>query len=351
MERKIKCLVWDLDDTLWIGTLLEGDELVLRPGVREVIRTLDERGILQSVASRNDPARVRERLEAWGLWEYFLHPRCGWGPKSEAVEAIRAALNLGREAMAFVDDQAFEREEVRFSWPEVLCLDAAELERIPDLPEFQPISVTPEAAGRRELYRLDMHRQEAEAAFSGPRDDFLATLGMVFTLWRASAEDLRRAEELTVRTHQLNTTGQTYDLAELEGFRASPRHRLLLGGLEDRFGPYGTVGLALVEGEPEAWRLRLLLMSCRVMGRGVGTVMLHRIMRAAFDRGLPLRADFRLNGRNDMMLATLRFAGFRELERQGDLRVLELRPVAVPPPPPFLAVRDLACLEVPDGRS
>ncbi len=335
-DRKVKCLVWDLDDTVWEGILLEGDPLRLRPGVAETIGTLDRRGILQSVASRNDPDQARRRLEDFGLWDYFLVPVIGWGPKSEAVEAIRRALNLGVEAMAFVDDQAFELAEVGFCHPQVLCLEASRVGQIPDMPEFQPLYATPDAARRRHLYRLDLARQQEESEFQGPREDFLAGLDMVFTIAPASREDLERAEELTVRTHQLNTTGQTYSLEELDAFRTSAEHLLLVAELRDRFGPYGKVGLALVDCGPEAWTVRLLLMSCRVAGRGVGTIMLHRLMEAAFRRSLPIRAHYRPTGRNQAMLTTYRFAGFREVAREGDLQILQAMPHPVPPPPSYV---------------
>lgn len=338
--RKVKCLVWDLDNTLWTGTLLEGDAGAVPAEVLRTIRTLDERGILQSVASRGDRQAALARLEELGLAEYFLHPQVDWGSKAASLEAIREALNLGPEAMAFVDDQPYELAEVRHAAPEVLCLPASSLPGLLDMPEFVPEFVTEDSRRRRELYRLDARRQEAQREFVGPADGFLAGLGMVLTLAPASQEDLQRAEELTVRTHQLNTTGRTYGYAELDELRRSPDHLLLMADLEDRFGPYGRIGLALVERGPEAWRIRLLLMSCRVMGRGVGTVVLHRLMRGAAERGLPIRADFRPTERNGMMRTTLLFAGFREIAREGDLATLEARPSRVPDPPAWLTLRD-----------
>ena len=90
-----------------------------------------------------------------------------------------------------------------------------------------------------------------------------------------------RAEELTVRTHQLNTTGYTYSYEELDELRHSPDHLLLIAGLDDVFGSYGKIGLSVVELGPQSWTIKLLLMSCRVISRGVGTVMLTHIMKLA----------------------------------------------------------------------
>lgn len=336
--RKIKCVVWDLDNTLWDGVLAEGDAVTLRSSTLAVVRALDARGILQSVASKNDPQQAWEQLQAFGLADYFLYPQINWNAKSASIRVIQESLNIALDSMAFIDDQPFERAEVAFALPSVLCLDAAHLHTLLDMAAFTPSFITEDARQRRQLYRLDMARKTAEEAFEGPPERFLATLDMVLTVSDATEDDLQRAEELTVRTHQLNTTGQTYSYDELDALRRSDRHLLLIAELEDRFGLYGKIGLALVDCDEEAWLIRLLLMSCRVVGRGVGTILLHHVMQLAIDQGRPIRAEFRPNGRNDMMLVTYRFAGFRELRREGDLQLLEARPLRVPDPPPYVRV-------------
>ncbi|HEU0300077.1 MAG TPA: hypothetical protein VFR37_11495, partial [Longimicrobium sp.] len=154
-----------------------------------------------------------------------------------------------------------------------------------------------------------------------------------------SEADLQRAEELTQRTNQLNTTGYTYDYAELNAFRTSPRHLLLVAGLEDRFGTYGKIGLALVEKtSPEVWTLKLLLMSCRVMSRGVGTIMMSHVMSETRAAGARLRAEFKPNGRNRMMEVTYRFGGFHEVERQGELVIYEHGLETIQPFPEYVRV-------------
>jgi HAD superfamily phosphatase (TIGR01681 family) len=148
-QKKIKCVVWDLDHTVWSGILLEGDTLALRPGVRELIEAFDERGILQSVASRNESAPAREQLKKFGLEQYFLHPQINWDPKSESVRRIAERLNIGLDTFAFIDDQAFERDEVRFSLPTVRTYDAAEIDRLRADHDFVPRVITEDARRRR----------------------------------------------------------------------------------------------------------------------------------------------------------------------------------------------------------
>ncbi|HYO60624.1 MAG TPA: hypothetical protein VEU29_01845, partial [Actinomycetota bacterium] len=172
--------------------------------------------------------------------------------------------------------------------------------------------------------------------FSGPKEEFLASLGMRFTISPAGEDDLQRAEELTVRTNQLNTTGRTYSYDELRSYAESEAHLLLVAELEDKHGTYGKIGLALVETGAEVWTLKLLLMSCRVMARGVGTVMLNHVMHRARAAGARLVAELVPNDRNRMMLITLRLGGFRECGRDGETLLLESTGAEVPPPPDYL---------------
>jgi len=337
-EKKVKCVVWDLDNTLWEGTLLENDRVTPRQEALHVIRELDGRGILQSVASRNDHDLAMGKLREFGIEEYFLYPQINWGAKSDSIARIARSINIGVDTLAFIDDQPFEREEVGFSLPQVLCIDAARVKEVPDLPEMRPLFVTDDSRKRRLMYLSDMRRSRLEESFQGPKEEFLASLQMEFTIAPAREGDLKRAEELTVRTNQLNTTGYTYSYDELNAFRTSPRHRLYMAGLDDKYGTYGKIGLALVECDPEAWNLKLLLMSCRVMARGVGTILIHHIRGEARRNGVKLRSEMIPNDRNRMMYATYKFAGFKEADQNGKLVIFEDDGGDIPPFPQYVKV-------------
>ncbi len=337
--KVIKVLVWDLDETLWKGTLIEGDRVRLRPGVVETIQALDARGVLHSIASKNDFDLAMGKVRELGLEDYFLYPQISWNPKSAAVAEIAKAFNIGLDALAFMDDQPFEREEVRHVHPDVLTLDASEMKGLAKRPEFIPRFITDESAMRRRMYQADYHRNRAEEDFQGPGEEFLAGLQMRFSIAPPRREDLKRAEELTVRTHQLNTTGYTYSYGELDALRHSPDHLLLVADLKDRYGTYGKIGLALVEKQPTVWNIKLLLMSCRVMSRGVGTILINYIMQQAKQADVRLQAEFKSNDRNRMMLVSYRFAGFREIERDGDIVLFENDLSHLQPFPDYIDVR------------
>jgi FkbH-like protein len=338
-KRSIKCVIWDLDNTLWSGVLMEDREVVLSEEVVGIVQALDSRGILQSVASKNDYELALAQLRTFGLDDYFLYPQISWNSKVESIKTTAASLNIGLEAIAFIDDQPFERDEVKFSLPEVLCFDAADLGDLLDRPELMPRFITEDSKRRRLMYLSDIKRNQAEGDFVGPAEAFLATLQMVFTIAAATENDLQRAEELTVRTHQLNTTGYTYSYAELDYFRQSPNHRLLIAGLDDAYGTYGQIGLALVECQPSTWTIKLLLMSCRVMSRGVGTLLLNHIMQLAKDANVSLLAEFVSNNRNRTMYVTYKFAGFKEIEKKDALVILQSDLAHIQPLPDYVKVR------------
>lgn len=322
-DQKVKCVVWDLDNTLWNGILLEDKAVTMRSNVVDIVKELDGRGILQSLASRNDYDRAMETLRQFSLDEYFLYPQINWNSKASSIQNIARLINIGIDSIAFIDDQPFEREEVAFSLPDVLCIDAAHVDSVLSLSQMNPRFITDDSKRRRLMYLSDIARNKREEEFVGPKEEFLASLDMVFTVCPAAEEDLKRAEELTVRTNQLNSTGYTYSYEELDQFRTSDRHQLLIASLEDKYGTYGKIGLALIEIREPAWNIKLLLMSCRVMSRGVGSILINFIRNEARKRGVRLFAEMVPNERNRMMYTAYKFAHFREHESSNGVTLFE----------------------------
>jgi len=339
--RQVKCVVWDLDGTIWDGVLLEDAEVVTRASVIDIIRALDEVGILHSISSKNDHELAMGRLREAGIADYFLYPQINWNPKSDSIQNIAKSLNIGIDALAFVDDQEFELAEVAHALPEVLLVPADTVAEAVGRPEFRPRFVTSESRQRRLMYQADASRDVAEQEHLGTSEDFLATLDMRMRISPAGPDDLPRAEELTLRTNQLNSTGRTFGFEELDALRTSPDHLLLMASLVDRFGSYGTIGLALLETAGPVWRLHLLLMSCRVVSRGVGTVLLNHAMRLASAAGARFQAEFVHTGRNRMMYLTYKMAGFREVDGGNEadgVVLLESSLDHIQPVPPYLTL-------------
>lgn len=336
----VKCVVWDLDQTLWDGVLLEDDEVTLRAGALDVIHELDERGIVQSIASRNEPTSVYRQLDRLGIRDYFLYPQISWGSKVQSLRTISSCLNIALDSLAFIDDQEAELAEVGIALPEVLCIRAGNLNSMCAMPELTPALVSADGKQRRYLYQVDMSRKAAEEQFEGSSQEFLEFLQMRCTLYRASDADLDRAEELTRRTHQLNSTGYTYSRDELAELSSSNSHTLLMASLTDRFGAYGQVGLSLIAHSATDWTIKLLLMSCRVMSRGIGTAILAQILKRAAEAGAVTRAEFVPTASNRLMYVAYRFGGFHEVASNGNVHVLERKSTSSTAMPTYVELID-----------
>ncbi len=311
-QPTVKCLVWDLDNTLWRGTLVEDGEVALHEGIRDVIVELDSRGILQAVASRNDHDHAWEQLEKLGLAEYFVLPQINWGAKSASVRSIAQELNFDFSTIAFIDDQPAERAEVEFHHPKVRCYPAEEALALTGRPEFTPSVVTGDARRRRQMYQANARREAQRTDHTGTDDEFLRSLSLELRIERAGDEAISRVEELTLRTSQMNATGVHYSDEALRALIADERHEVLVASLTDRFGPHGAIGVILLERRPDTWHIKLLATSCRVVSFGVGTALLRWLTDEAARAGVPLTAGFRRTERNRMMEVAYRFAGFRE---------------------------------------
>ncbi|MBY8884729.1 HAD-IIIC family phosphatase [Streptomyces sp. PTM05] len=308
----VKCLVWDLDNTLWRGTLLEDEEVRLPDEIRRTVEELDARGILQSVASRNDHDLAWERLERLGIAEYFVLPQINWGRKSDSVRAIAEQLKFATSALAFIDDQPTERAEVEHVLPDVRTYEAGRAPLLTGLPEFSPARVTQDAANRRSMYQAGFRRERAEAEHGGLDDEFLCSLDLRLTIQQASEDQLARVEELTLRTSQMNATGVHYSEGDLRALLDDPAHDVLVAGLTDRFGDHGAIGVVLLERLTSHWHVKLLATSCRVVSFGTGATILRWLKAQARAAGVHLTADFRPTDRNRIMEVAYRFAGFSQ---------------------------------------
>jgi FkbH-like protein len=238
---------------------------------------------------------------------------CGWGAKSDALARIAADLSIGTDALAFVDDDPYERAEVGAARPEVLVLAPEEMAGAAGWPEFGAAAVTDEARRRGEMYAARRRRQAAERAFAGSREQFLASAGTRVTIAAASQDDVPRLHELSARTRQFNSAGQAAGAAEFAAWIAAPRTEVVTVRLRDAFGDDGIVGACVTShGGDGTWTVRLLVMSCRAMGRGVIGGLLAWLVRSAASAGArEVAVPCVLNERNVPLRVALTGAGFR----------------------------------------
>ena len=325
----VKCVVWDIDNTLLTGIYLEsGDEPPgADPVLAAVLAELGARGILHALASKNPPEAAAHTARVTG-WR-FAAAECGWGNKSDALTRIAAALGIAVDALAFVDDDPYERAEVGSTLPGVLVLSPEEAAEAAGWPEFSPPVITAEARRRGEMYAERQRRQEAGRAFGGTREEFLESAGTQVTIAAATAADVPRLAELAARTRQFNSAagppgeGMTQDW--FGGLLSAPDCYMVTVRLRDAFGDDGMVGGCVITRDAGTWTVPLLMMSCRAMGRGVIDALLAWLTRQATRAGASrLRIPCVPDGRNVPLRLALAAAGFR-----------------VPGPPPAAYQRDL----------
>ena len=208
--NKFKCIIWDLDNTLWNGILIEKKDVIISEEMISIIHELDKRGIIQSIASRNNFENVNRILTKYNIEKFFLYPQINWSPKSESLKKISENLHISYESMVLIDDDPFEREEVKYSIPSITCLDAKYKKKILSDKRFIPTYINSDSISRREYYLNEQQRKKVEMNFKGSNSDFLNSLNMEVNIFLAREKDINRIQELTIRTHQLNSTGYTY---------------------------------------------------------------------------------------------------------------------------------------------
>lgn len=307
-----KCLVLDCDNTLWGGVIgddgLDGlklsDEFPSRVyrEFQKRVKTLAGAGVMLAIASKNDLPNVmqvfREHdamiLKEPDISVFQVH----WGPKSQSMRAIANELNIGLSALVFIDDSPVECAEVRAETPDVTVLQVPE--NIEDLPGFldlhaalfDRVTVTEEDLARVSMIRAESLRRQVGNDLASA--DFLTSLDLRVSVGQPSESQVERVVQLINKTNQFNVMTRRRDRASVQSLVNSPDHLVLRTLVQDKFGDYGLVGVALISlGQGPVACVTDLLMSCRVLQRGVETAMMYAIAHYAREAGATtLRAAY-----------------------------------------------------------
>lgn len=287
-----KCLVLDLDNTLWGGILGEDglDKLQLGGDAvgeayrqfQKAILTLHSRGVILALCSRNDESEAMSAIESHPAMilrpEHFAAERINWGDKVSNIESMAEELNIGLDSLVFVDDDPFERQNVRERLPDVMVVDlpsdpVSYRSTLLDLSVFDRLHVTNEDRARGRMYqeRRAFERLRAEAT---SLDEYLNSLGMEVTAVPAEGPARTRLFQLLHKTNQFNLTTRRYTEAEFEQLAQAENNRVFGISVRDRLGDSGIVGLMVLKLSTQASEIETFLMSCRVLGRNVETGIL-----------------------------------------------------------------------------
>jgi FkbH-like protein len=283
-----KCLLLDLDNTLWGGIigedglngiqLSETGEGARYKDFQRRIRRLGEMGVILGIVSKNNEEDVFEVFESH---EHMILKRgdfatlkIDWSPKPQSIASVAQDLDLGLDSLVFIDDNPVEREAVRTALPEVTVPEfPADTCELPGFLEqvykdcFFTLESTEEDRARTATY-LANARRAAERSATASIDEFLAALRTKISLGKMREDDIPRAVQLTQKTNQFNLTTRRYTEQELRAFQTTPGTAVFIASVADKFGDNGKEFLGIVRKlSAETAELDSFLMSCRVMGR------------------------------------------------------------------------------------
>lgn len=298
-----KCLILDLDNTCWGGIIgddgLNGIRLGSETAAGEsfvefqrYVRSLNERGVLLAVCSKNEADIAREGFSHSGSvlkFEDFTSFKANWEPKHENIRAIAADINIGIDSLVFIDDNPVEREIVQSQLPSVSIPNVNDVVNFIDHIEyngyFEVTSLSSEDISRTKLYKENAGRNEAQAMFVN-YDEFLASLNMTAEIRRFDPLYFERITQLINKTNQFNLTTQRYTIADVEKFAGDQNYIPLFGNLVDKFGDNGIISILIGVIEGEICSVDTFLMSCRVLKRQMENAMFDVLIEKCREQGV-----------------------------------------------------------------
>ena len=255
----IKLIIWDLDETLWRGTLSDNDTVSPRSELVQLINDSLNRGIVHSICSKNDYETAKKKLLSLNLWDLFVFPSINWDSKGVRIKSIIDQMNLRAPNVLFVDDNASNLQEAAYYCPELQVCTPQELIESGSA-VFEITKIDP-SRPRLSQYRLMEEKICAEKAFSS-NEDFLMSCNIQVDFHTDCKENIDRIHELIMRSNQLNYTKFRQEKDALLSDLSAPNTKAAYVTVKDSFGDYGIVGFYMIINQ----EIKHYLFSCRILG-------------------------------------------------------------------------------------
>lgn len=334
-----KCIVLDLDNTLWggilgddgtsgidLGSTINGNEF---KQLQQILNRLKHQGVLLAINSKNDHDNVKDVFlnhdEMILNYEDFIGIKANWQNKHENIIDIARESNFSTNTMVFIDDSEVECNLIESFLPEVevLCAKDGPLTTLIKLLAagwFNKLKSSKEDLVRTEMYHNDKARSTFLNSQDGSVDEFLRQLDTVVTIFFAEISDLPRIHQMCQRTNQFNLTNKRYSELEIKEFIEDDESAIIAVDVKDKFGSYGTVAAAFIKNYAgDALAIENFLMSCRVFSRKVETALITAILKYAWSKKIQLvRGFFAPSAKNSKTCDFYSKEGF-ELESRSDI--------------------------------
>jgi FkbH-like protein len=335
--RVCKALVADLDNTLWGGVIgedgMEGIKLGAEyPGadfqaLQRAMLDLYHRGIILAINSKNNEADAMAAIESHpGMIlrpRHFAALRINWQDKAQNLREIAAELNIGLDAVAFLDDNPVERSRVRQEFPEVTVIELPNDSKdyaatLRNCAVFERLTFSAEDRERGRHYAEQRQRAELQTRATSI-EDFYHSLEQEVEIEPVTPITLTRAAQLTQKTNQFNLTTRRYSEQRIAEMARSNEWRVYTAHVKDRFGDHGLVGVMITKAGGDVWEIDTFLLSCRVIGRTVETALLAFLADEARNAGArQLQGWFLPTKKNAPAKSFYADHGFQIIEESGD---------------------------------
>ena len=306
-----KCIVLDLDNTLWGGIIgedgFDGIELGHSPNgkafvdFQKELLSLWNQGIILAINSKNnfDDAMnvIKEHPNMILREKNFASIKINWNDKAENLKQIANEINIGLNSIVFFDDDKLNQERIKHEFPEVLTVELSSDPSyfsaiLKDLNDFNVLQRTEDDVKRGEMYAQQRERKEFQKSISN-LDDFLEQLDIQVKMKKTSEFLIPRISQLTLKTNQFNLTTKRYQEEEIRNFANNDKFIVGCAQVLDKFGDNGITGVYIINKEDKVWNIDTFLLSCRIMGRGVENGILSQILIDAKNNGIEeIRANF-----------------------------------------------------------
>lgn len=270
----LKCIIWDLDNTIWNGTLLEDSDVVLNEEVIQVIKLSYDKGMVQTISSKNDFGMAMKKLKDFGIEHFFIYPQISFDSKANSIKKFIDDLHFRAEDVLFIDDMDSELAEVEYVISNIQVMNISELDSMKEVISKSSQMTTIEAINRIHSYKIEEIRLYEQKQYTVALD-FLMQSDFTIQLQNAKESDLLRIKELLDRTHQLNTTGISYSEEDIKDMLSNKNWDIIIGSVMDKYGDYGKSALIIAYKGENHYCIKVMIVSCRLLGKGIANYLLY----------------------------------------------------------------------------